>query len=387
MCTHLTLAPWGEISNHNPYLSGRCHDFPFIIPTTLQLVPANVDIFPDGPAAPTGNTYGFTAVRASDDLRDYPVTPALKALFKGQFETLARNTYYDGINQAGLSGAALYMVGSQYEVADADQEGVPYNQLVGFILRHYASVDEIERDFGPQGKLAVTNPLPGVLEHVLPLHMAFTDNKGHSLIIECLEGKTQLYRNQHGVMTNQPAYSWHLNNLNNYNRLSCTNVIEFDEQGQASQANGSGLRGVPADATPESRFVRAFKLRQAGATINVDEPEEHHYQLRVMQTLKVLQNMWVPMGSVLENLSLGQDGGPVDKLLVNPPKNPHDFSQFCTVRDHQNACYFYTSYNNPRLNRVELATALEGLTEIRDLNLFPANHWYEDATQTEQVTD
>ncbi|SDI35575.1 Penicillin V acylase, Ntn superfamily [Ferrimonas sediminum] len=376
MCTHLTLAPQGTISNDNPRLSGRCHDFPFVIPTTLQLVPKQADLFADGPRASTGQRYGFASVRASDNLNDYPVTPAMKLALEGKFKTLAQNTFYDGLNEAGLSGSALYMVGSRYEAVSDTRAGVPYNQLVGFVLRHYASVDEIERDFGPDGPLAVVNPLPGVLEQILPLHMAFTDQAGNALIIECLNGETQLYRNHHGVMTNQPSYPWQLNNLNHYTHLSCTNVVKFDPQGQAYQANGSGLQGLPADATPESRFVRAFKMRQAGASINPDEPAHLNYQLRIMQMFKVLQTMWVPMGSVLENTSLGRDAAPVDKLLLNPPQNLNDFSQFCTIRDHQNCYFYFSTYSNPGLNRLDLPHRFAGISDIETLELFPTEPWY-----------
>lgn len=55
-----------------------------------------------------------------------------------------------------------------------------------------------------------------------PLHYAFYDKKGGSIVVEALDGKLHVYHNPTREMTNGPDFPWHLKNLNNYSQL--TNV-------------------------------------------------------------------------------------------------------------------------------------------------------------------
>ena len=47
---------------------------------------------------------------------------------------------------------------------------------------------------------------------------------GKSIVIEYVGGKLNVYDNPLGVITNSPAFDWHMTNLRNYINFSMTNV-------------------------------------------------------------------------------------------------------------------------------------------------------------------
>jgi hypothetical protein len=84
-------------------------------------------------------------------------------------------------------------------------------------------------------------------------------------VIEPLNKGLKIYDNPLGVVTNAPTFDWHMTNLRNYINLSATNVPAVDMGGitLAQFGQGSGLRGLPGDFTPPSRFVRAVAFSQS----------------------------------------------------------------------------------------------------------------------------
>jgi len=102
---------------------------------------------------------------------------------------------------------------------------------------------------------------------------AFADASGESVVLDYVGGTLHLHDNSGvGVMTNDPEYTWHLSNLNNYVGLGMSwpdandNVTCDSEIGQVPVPVGHGqnLLGLPGDLSPPSRFVRTFFMRNYG---------------------------------------------------------------------------------------------------------------------------
>jgi choloylglycine hydrolase len=97
-----------------------------------------------------------------------------------------------------------------------------------------------------------------------PVHFLVADASGDSLVIEYRGGEPVFHENPVGVITNNPTFGWHLQNLRNYGNLSGE---PFDRKTWGDLkisplSVGSGLLGLPGDFTSPSRFVRAVVLKE-----------------------------------------------------------------------------------------------------------------------------
>src|SRR5262249_48925414 len=102
---------------------------------------------------------------------------------------------------------------------------------------------------------------------------------------------------------------------------------------------------LPGDATPPSRYIRAATMVKS-----VYRPEESLVwpdvdvqQNAVTFAAELLRTVMVPRGTAV-NKDLE------DELLF--PKG--DFTQWYTVRDHTNLCFYFASVWNPTLQKIDL---------------------------------
>jgi choloylglycine hydrolase len=83
---------------------------------------------------------------------------------------------------------------------------------------------------------------------------------GSSRVLEFLEGNTQglQHRNTVGVLTNAPPFAWQLSSIGNYVGLAALDVAPITVSGTPfpPSGHGSGMRELPGESTPPSRFVR-----------------------------------------------------------------------------------------------------------------------------------
>lgn len=169
----------------------------------------------------------------------------------------------DGMNEKGLAAGSYYHHGFA-EYADYDpslaQQSMAPTDVVSFILSNFATIEEVRQ--GMQGIRVVPVKDPDI-DMVAPVHFFVADPSGKSLVIEFQGGKMQIYDNPVGVMTNNPYFDWHLQNLRNYGYLG-EGPFEARTWGDMEitpLSGGSDLLGLPGDYTSPSRFVRATVLK------------------------------------------------------------------------------------------------------------------------------
>ena len=121
---------------------------------------------------------------------------------------------YEGINEKGLMGGQLYYRGFAEYAKDCRAGTQPLQSpfLVFHMLAQCASVEEVVRCLEEELTL-VDVPMMGT---VSPLHWAFHDKSGETIVVEPDKEGLHIYRNTLGVMTNSPGYPWHKMNLLNY---------------------------------------------------------------------------------------------------------------------------------------------------------------------------
>ncbi len=169
----------------------------------------------------------------------------------------------DGMNEKGLAAGEFYHEGfaayAEYDPDLSDQSISP-TDVLPYILSNFATIEEVREGMQEIRVVPVKDPK---IDKVAPVHFFVADPNGKSLVIEYLDGKPKFYDNPVGVITNNPSFDWHLQNLRNYGNLS---INAFDKKTWGEMeitplASGSGLLGLPGDYTSPSRFVRAVVLK------------------------------------------------------------------------------------------------------------------------------
>ena len=194
--------------------------------------------------------------------------------------TLALTT--DGMNEAGLTVSTQVFTQSvkyMQPSLEASDTNVCFAAFADWILGTFDSVKSLREALldpikkvkivGPQ--LALVDALPPSVAGLTGLHWSIDDASEH-IVLEVLDGVIKMHTNTVGVMTNQPDFTWHLRNLNNFVNLrsdwppSNPDIqVQTDEVGlvpDTKVGHGFNLLGIPGDYSPPSRFVRLFYLRE-----------------------------------------------------------------------------------------------------------------------------
>jgi choloylglycine hydrolase len=262
----------------------------------------------------------------------------------------------DGLNEKGLAAAVFYFPGfaTYTQITPNNQsKALSPSEFAHWIITQFANVDEVKQ------ALANVVIAPTVSKEwgstPPPFHYIVYDKMGNCLVIEPIKGKLVTHENQLGVFTNSPAFDWHLTNLRNYINLTPMNdnPVQVDGMQLAPLGQGSGMIGLPGDFTPPSRFVRAaiFSLT-ALPTANANDA--------VFQAFHILNQFDIPVGAVCQ-----KDG---DTKYV-------ETTSITGVRDPQSLQFYFKTYENQTIRKVDLNTFDFNAQSIKRINT-------SDSTQT-----
>jgi len=241
----------------------------------------------------------------------------------------------DGVNEAGLGAGLFYHPGfANYQKFEAENKGrtlSPYD-LVTWILSQFASVDDVKSSLDKVTVVAVKSPMWGF---VSPLHYIVHDKSGKCIVIEFLKGKMTVYDNPIGIITNSPAFDWHMENLRNYINLQPVDVSQRDIMGVKAVpfGVGSGMHGLPGDFTPASRFVRA-------AYLTAQSPQEDTAFKGVRQAFRILNQFDIPKGA--------------QRNIADETKAMYGETVWTTAADLANGRYYFHTINNRRIRFIDL---------------------------------
>lgn len=193
----------------------------------------------------------------------------------------------EGLNEEGLSAGLFYFPGyGRYEEYDEAERAASISdlQLVPWMLSSFRTVDEVK---GALSDVHVVTTYPGAST----AHWRIADASGRQLVLEIVDGIPHFYENKLGVLTNSPGFEWHMANLNNYVNLfpGAAGNKDWNDVSLVPFGSGSGMLGLPGDATPPSRFVRA-------AFYQMTAPRQATAEKAVMQAFQILNNFDIPIG-------------------------------------------------------------------------------------------
>ena len=123
-----------------------------------------------------------------------------------------------------------------------------------WITLNFTSVEEVEKAL--KNVAIVAKPVNDQFP-VSELHWIIGDAK-KSIVVEYTDKGMEIFENHVDILTNQPGYDWHEENLRNYMNLFPQMPKEVKWQKQTMKPFGSGslLRGLPGGFYSTDRFVR-----------------------------------------------------------------------------------------------------------------------------------
>ena len=141
----------------------------------------------------------------------------------------------------------------------------------------------------------------------------------------------KIYENPYGVLTNNPPFPFHQMNLHNYLNLTAdapknrfAKGVELETYGQ-----GMGALGLPGDASPASRFVRAAFLKWNAKS----EKEE---SANVSQFFHILDGVAMVRGTVITE------------------EGKYDYTTYSCCVNAQTGVYYYKTYDDSRIRAAKL---------------------------------
>lgn len=302
MCTCIT-----QKSADQNFLMARTMDFSFELDPEMVIYPRNYPIKFSKIESPLKRHYAFMGL--SKNIGGYLLA--------------------DGVNEKGLSVAALYFEGyAQYQEENYDATNIGAHEVVQYILATCSNAEEAIQFFVTQNIIAVKLDYLGV---VPPLHWIILDSTGESYIVELTKYGVEVHENKIGVLTNSPNYEWHLTNLRNYIGMDPHQVESRVLYGQELRpfGQGSGTFGLPGDYTPPSRFVRTLYSKLSTQTAD-NETE------LVVNASHILNGVDIPKGSVITQ------------------RSSIDYTQYTSYILNKSQTYVYRLYNTLKFEKRNL---------------------------------
>lgn len=238
--------------------------------------------------------------------------------------------FADGFNEKGLAIAALnFPAYAEYEEVVLDNKiNISPSDLNFWVLANFETVAEVKEVFK---NVNIARVQFNEYTPLAPLHWMISDKTGNSIVIEKTKEKLNIYDNEIGVLTNAPEFSWHLTNLRQYIGLSPKqpNDVMWGNLNLNPLGQGLGTSGIPGDFTPASRFVRTAFLKA-----NMKDVEDK--ELQVLEFFHILNNVKMVTGSVIT------------------PEGKDDITQYTSCMSLENCIYYYNTYNNNRINAIDM---------------------------------
>eukprot|EP01059_Diplonema_ambulator_P022255 TRINITY_DN3743_c0_g1_i1.p1 TRINITY_DN3743_c0_g1~~TRINITY_DN3743_c0_g1_i1.p1 ORF type:complete len:372 (+),score=65.91 TRINITY_DN3743_c0_g1_i1:36-1151(+) len=245
----------------------------------------------------------------------------------------------DGVNAAGLTAQTHTFKGSQYQTVGDPASSLCYIDFTTWVLSSFATVNEVTAALETMRVVANPGiPIGG------QLHWQISDANGGSLAVEYIRGELRAHNNTVQVFTNDPSFNWHLENINNYAPLSTKWPVQEEKIQVETEigfvpeeiSHGINLLGLPGDASPPSRFIRLFFLKQFAL---LNRPPLTFSEGFILANA-LLNAVYIPKGTLSH------------KDRKTDPTS--DFTEFNTIKIPQRREYYYRTYHNTQWRKIDL---------------------------------
>lgn len=256
------------------------------------------------------------------------------------------NVVLDGFNDKGLTYNILWFPDAKYpaNTTGSTQNLIDFVDIGKWALGNFETVDQLKEALP---KLQVYFHEIPEMKAVPPIHMIAHDNNGKSIVIEYIKGKLYIFDDPIGLLTNAPELPWHITNLRNYLNLTAigSGPKDFNKLELIPTGQGNGLKGIPGDWTPPSRFVRLAIYKYV-----LEQPKDA--PAAVNAAFHLLNTVDIPFGTVR---------GPDDKDF--------DYTQWVTVADLKNQKLYTREYADQNIKSYDLADEFKNGTTPKKIGV------------------
>ncbi len=233
--------------------------------------------------------------------------------------------YFDAANECGLAMAGLNFPDNAYYFDEKEGcDNITPFEFIPWVLGRCKSLDEARAlleninlcriDFSPQLPLS-------------PLHWIIADRE-KAITVESVSEGLKIYENPVGVLTNNPAFDYHMTRLCDFiNLTSRPPENRFGDVSLPTYSRGMGAIGLPGDLSSSSRFVRAAFVK-INSVCGEGEDES------IGQFFHILGSVEQQRGCVIM------------------PDGALELTEYTSCIDLDKGIYYYTTYGNHRISAV-----------------------------------
>ena len=164
--------------------------------------------------------------------------------------------YFDCANENGLAIAGLNFPGYAAYAPDAveGKTNVAAYEFPLWVARNFSTVEEAKKAL--KDVAIVAKPINDEFP-VSELHWIIGDAK-ESIVVVYTDRGMEIFENHVDILTNQPGYAWHQENLRNYMNLfpQMPKEVKWNKAVMKPFGTGSLLRGLPGGFYSTDRFIR-----------------------------------------------------------------------------------------------------------------------------------
>jgi len=235
--------------------------------------------------------------------------------------------YYEATNEKGLSMAGLnFPENAFYGKEIPGKDNIAPFECIPWVLGQCATLSEAKKLLANMNlvNLDFSRELP-----TTPLHWLISDKTG-SVAVESVAQGLKVYDNPFDVLTNNPPFDYHRQNMSNYMALH-SGALESKFRDAIPLQNyslGMGALGLPGDYSSASRFVKAFFVKENAVSHRTEEES-------VNQFFHILQAVAMPKGCVWT-------------------PNGFEYTRYSSCCNAQTCVYYYMVYEDFTIRSVDM---------------------------------
>lgn len=236
--------------------------------------------------------------------------------------------YADAVNERGLAMAGLYFPENAcYCCPEKNRKNVASFEVIPWLLGQCGDINEVRQL--TEG-ICITNEAYAENLPPAPLHWMVSDQNS-SIVIEAVAEGVKIYENPFEILTNNPPFPYHRTRMqemlgltSQYPQNRFSEFLKLKPYGE-----GMGALGLPGDASPSSRFLRA-------AFLSFHSAAGRDSLTNVSQLFHILEQTGVVRGSVCTR------------------EGAYDLTRYSCCIDMEKKIYYFKTYENFQVQAIRL---------------------------------